>query len=89
MVYFLLEERVHFLKWLGLYAGFLKIWFVSQFSECFSRHNYSMMDYMDYSFELYTVAIRLSRGTDGLGHDYCEGIDYYTLQEIRELRIYD
>ena len=35
-----------------------------------------MVDYMDHSFELYTVATRLSQGTDGLRHDYCAGIDF-------------
>ena len=41
-----------------------------------------MVDYMDHGFELYTVATRLSWGTDGLQHDYCAGIDYYTLLGI-------
>ena len=41
-----------------------------------------MVDYMDHGFEQYTVAIGLSRGTDGIWHDYCIGNDYYTLPDI-------
>ena len=46
-----------------------------------------MVDYMDHDFEQYIVAIGLSRGTNGLRHDYCARIDYCTLPDIRGWRI--
>ena len=41
-----------------------------------------MVDYMDHGFEQYTMDTGLSQGTDGLRHDYCARIDYYTLPDI-------
>ena len=41
-----------------------------------------MVDYIDHDFEQYTVATGLSRGTDGLRHDHCAGINYCTLPDI-------
>ena len=42
---------------------------------------------MDHYLEQYTVATELSRGIDGLQHDYYAGIDYCILPDIKGWQI--